>query len=395
MRNTNTKYQIAVFLSSLSMVFGILREFLIVGLIGFTAVNDELQLYLSVFYTIGLSIDAMRLSCLNLYARLSLAKIIYISSLISLPFATMIGLSMGYFSGFLNLPLLFVGIIGGYLNLIATLLITYKQRCNFFLSAQLINVMPNILLIPTILIIYCFALKNFVSLIICVTASIPVIQCTLLFLLPNHKVELIKEKELPLTAGLMILLRHFLTTIGEQLFQIITRTAFYQYSVGYLSIFSMLMRIYSAGRFIFIDTLIGAKLANWQKESDASEGFLKRLINSTFISIIIVSMTLFVSLETDKHLIIAAAQIIFILLLGFYFSTLIRIIYFKINQYESNTKIVLQFTFFELTSAFIAFLMTKQLHYSLLSLLWIGYIAKPFLQILLLKKQYLALEIRG
>ena len=61
-------YKIAVVLSSFSMAFGILREFIIIGLLGFTAKNDGLQLYLSIFYTIGMSIDAMRLACLNLYS---------------------------------------------------------------------------------------------------------------------------------------------------------------------------------------------------------------------------------------------------------------------------------------------------------------------------------------
>ena len=123
----------------MSLLFGILREFMIVGILGFTAHNDMLQLYLSIFYTIGLTIDAMRLACLNLYSVLSLSRILLAASIIGLPFACLIGFSMSYSSGGLNLQMLMVTIIGSYLNLIASLLITYKQRNNLFLTAQVIR----------------------------------------------------------------------------------------------------------------------------------------------------------------------------------------------------------------------------------------------------------------
>jgi len=84
---------------------------------------------------------------------------------------------------------------------------------------------------------------------------------------------------------------------------------------------------------------------------------------------------------------------ILVLVSGFYFSTLVRVVYFKINRYGNNPYIVMQFAMYELICALCAFLLSRQAHYPLLSLLWLGYIAKPFAQLLLLRKKYHELEI--
>jgi len=130
MMKSYNHYQVAIFLSTTSLAFGILREFLIVGLLGFSSQNDMLQLYLSIFYSIGLTIDAMRLACLNLYSVLSLPKMLMCATVISLPLALMTGYMMSISTGKLNTQLLLITILGSYLNLIAALLITYNQRHN-------------------------------------------------------------------------------------------------------------------------------------------------------------------------------------------------------------------------------------------------------------------------
>ncbi len=178
-------YKIAVLLSSLSLAFGLFREFLIVGLLGFTTHNDMLQLYLSIFYTIGLTIDAMRLACLNLYSVMSLPRIILSASIVCLPFTCIIGFAMSYSSGGLNPQMLGITILGSFLNLIAALLITYKQRNNLFLTAQIINVLPNFILIPGILGCYWLDRQNMIFAIIYLTSLIPVVQCSLLLLIPT------------------------------------------------------------------------------------------------------------------------------------------------------------------------------------------------------------------
>jgi hypothetical protein len=386
-------FKIAVFLSSLSMVFGILREFLIVGLLGFTATNDKLQLYLSVFYTIGLTIDAMRLACLNLYAVLSLPRILLAASLISLPFCFMIGFVMSYSTGGLNLALLLIAILGSYLNLMAAVLITYKQRDNMFLAAQLINVLPNFILIPGIIICYWFASKNLIFSIVCLVCLIPIAQCILLLLLPKQPSENAPHNSISLWASIMTFARHFAAMISEQMYQIIARAAFFNYGPGYLSLFAMAVRIYAAARFILVDSFIGSKLANWKIQLQHEADYFSKMINLTYVSLFIVMISLLISFQSNLNIIYSSLQMTVIFIFGFYFSTLVRLAYFKINRYENNPSLVLRFAMLELLCVLAALLLTKQLNYPILTLLWIGYVAKPFGQLLLLRKHYHGLAL--
>ncbi len=384
-----SSYHIAVFLSSLSMVFGILREFLIVSLLGLTLTNDTLQIYLSIFYTVGLTIDAMRLSCLNLFSILPLSRILLSASIISLPFSIGIGMIMSISVGGLDSHILIITMIGSYLNLMAALLITYKQRHNVFLAAQIINVLPNFILIPGVMLCYWISNKQAVFGIVILTSMIPLFQCILLLLLPNHAIEKKEEKQMSLLASLLVFVRHFSASLGEQLFQIIIRAAFFNYQAGYLSLFAIAIRIYTGLRFILIDSYIGSKLAHWEKELQQDDDYLIKMINSTILSSIFVFISLYISLLATNDLMHLAIQVIILLIFGFYFSTLVRIIYFKINRHKSHTALIIRFASYEFIFAGIAFILTKQLNDSLLSIMWIGYVAKPFTQLLFLRKHFL------
>jgi hypothetical protein len=388
-------YRIAIFLSSLSVVFGILREFLIVGMLGFSSSNDRLQLYLSIFYTIGLSIDAMRLSCLNLYSVLSLPSILFSASVIGLPFSIIVALIMSYSTGGLDLPLLSITIVGSYLNLLTAMLITYSQRNNLFLTAQLINVMPNLILIPGILICYWYFNTHLLFSIVCLTTLIPIVQCSLLFLLSQKPPQSIANQRISISfiASIATFARHFAAMIGEQWLQIIIRTAFYNYGSGYLSVYAMLIRIYSAVRFILIDSFIGSKLANWHQEINHQTSYLSKMMHSTLAAITIAAIALMISMQSTTILIDVSIKMIIILIFGFYFSTLMRLLYFKINHHENNTSLVLRFAICEIIFAFLAFLLTKQINYPILAILWIGYIAKPLAQLLLLRKSDPGLDL--
>lgn len=390
-KNLNS-YRVAVLLSSLSLGFGIFRELLIVALYGFTAKNDELQLYLSIFYTIGLTIDAMRLSCLNLYSILSLPRMIFAASVVTLPFCVVIGLIMSYATGGLNPYLLIMTITGGYLNLMAAILITYKQRNNIFLAAQMINVMPNLLLIPGVVLGYMFMYAHLTFVIVLMTSATPIVQCILLLLLRHNPLEH-HHTPLSLWKSSIVFIRHLSSMVGEQMYQMIARSAFYHYGAGYLSVFAIAIRIYSAARFILIDSFIGSKLAAWQKHHQSDDMYLSKMINLTYLGFCILLISLVCSLFSSTHLFVSSLQMCVLLIGGFYFSTLVRVVYFKINHYETNPGIVVRFALFELACALISLLLTQQLNYPILALLWIGYIAKPFAQLLLLRKRYHGLAL--
>lgn len=374
-----TPYRIAIILSSVSLVFGILREFLIVALFGFTAHNDTLQLYLSIFYTIGLSIDAVRLACLNLYTRLSLLQLLVSASIVALPFSIIIGILLSFATRGWNTSLVSVAIFGSYLNLLAALLITYKQRANVFLLAQIINVLPNFILIPGIL--YCYWLHpvNLIASIVLMTSLIPVVQCICLLLLPSSPQ--IIENKINLFASLSLFLRHLAAMTGEQLFQVIARAAFFNYGAGFLSIYAISVRIYAAARFILIDSFIGSKLSTWQDSSS-------KVMQVSFFGSLLLIFTLLFSLRMGTNLTYASIKIVLILLIGFYFSTLTRILYFKINRNETNTGLINRFAIYELMFAILTLILTQQANYPILLILWVGYIAKPFAQLALLRLRY-------
>ncbi|MDX1901427.1 MAG: hypothetical protein SFW66_05420 [Gammaproteobacteria bacterium] len=378
-------YQVAIFLSASSMGFGLFREFLIVGLLGFSAQNDLLQAYLSIFYTIGLTIDAMKLACLNLYSEITLSSMLISASLICLPFCMIVTCIMGHMIHQENMTLLITTMLGGYFNLIAALLITYKQRNNVFLPAQVINVIPNFILIPGILMCYYSTETHMISAIIILTAIIPIVQCIALFMLPTAASQKTLHNKFNLIQGCMTFIRHFFSMLGEQGFQMIARSAFYNYGTGYLSIFAISVRVYTALKFILIDSYIGSKLFDWKK-SLAPTSYIHKMISSNLFASILAITALAITLRVNHLFLFSVVQLSLLLVLGFYFSTRVRVLYFKINRYHNSASLVLRYALFELLFAFFAFAMTLFSHYPIFTLLWIGYIAKPFTQILLLRK---------
>jgi hypothetical protein len=299
---------------------------------------------------------------------------------------------MSYSTDQVDVRMLSLSILGSYLNLMAALLITYKQRSNVFLAAQMIYVMPNFILIPGILLCYLLSANNLIFSIVALTSFIPVVQCLLLLMLPQKTPNLAFENKTSLISSCLTFTRHFAAMIGEQLFQIVIRTAFFNYGPGYLSLFSIIIRIYSAVRFIFIDSFIGSKLADWRSKLKYPNQYFSKLLQSTSIYVLIAVIAFLISLNPKNNLLHSSIQIILILMCGFYFSTLVRIIYFKINHNENNPQLVMRFATYELICALIAFIMAKQMHAPILAMLWIGYIAKPFAQLLMLRNKYHELE---
>jgi hypothetical protein len=391
----NKQFKWAFLLSSTSMLFGILREFLIVFLFGFTAKNDQLQLYLSIFYTIGLSVDAMRLACLNLFSLLSLSKILLAASFIAFPFSLIIGLLLSYSTGGLNSLLLSITIIGSYLSLMAVLLITYKQRNNIFLSTQIIHIIPNFILIPGIVFCYIYFRTHLILFIIVLTSLIPLLQSILLLCLPMKSEPIPIKKEITIIQALGILIRHFSAGLGEQGFQIIARTAFFNYATGYLSMYAFAVRMYAAARFILIDSFIVSRLSNWHYKKNVVDDFLVLLINLTFLNAFTATILLIISTLSSNSIIVSLLQVCVIVGFGFYFSTLVRIAYFKINHYASHSSLVTLFAIMECLATLFAFVLTKQSHYPIFVILWIGYIAKPFFQLIMIRKKYISLTLKS
>lgn len=379
-------YSFAVFISSFSAIFGLAREFLIVSLLGFSASNDKLQIYLSIFYSISLSIDAIRLAGLNLFGKMSLVRILLCATLVSLPFTVVVGYLTSYFAGGLDPRFIWVAVIGSFLNLITALLITYKQRYGAFLAAQIINVLPNFVLIPGILLAYWFAKLHIVAAMIMLCCLIPVVQLLLLVFV-RIKQPYTVENKFTLFAGMFIFMRHGISMLGEQLFQLTTRALFYKFNAGYLSMLAILVRIYAAGRFILVDSYIGSKLANWQQVVNESKWNVKKFLDANFLNAVLVFLPLLIIFGHATGLVYFAVQLSIILIVSFYLNTLLRIIYFKINREQHDKNLVLRYGSYELIFAVVGYFALRDLSFPLMLFLWIWYVVKPFVQLKLLRPQ--------
>ena len=123
------------------------------------------------------------------------------------------------------------------------------------------------------------------------------------------------------------------------------------------------------------------------------EDDLAKFVNLTLVNSLIACIALVISLKVSPDFIYSSLQISAILICGFGLSTLVRIVYFKINHQQNNPVLVLRFAFLEFVCLIMALLLTQQVNYSVLTLLWIGYVAKSFGQLLLLRKYYYDLAL--
>lgn len=378
-------YRIAVFLSTVSVLFGVLREFLIVAKLGFSSANDELQIYLSIFYSISLALDAIRLAGLNLCEKLPSGKLFQCATIIYLPFTILVALAMCKFVGVWNWQMLIITILGSFMNLIVGLLITLKQRFGNYLGGQLVNLLPNLILIPGILIVFAINPKNIILALISLSVLIPFVQ---LLLLPLVKIERnpVIEKYSFMEA-IKVFLRHLLSTLGEQLFQLVVRAASYRLGEGYLSVLAVSVRTYAAIRFILVDSYIGSKLLTWKQElvSQAKQENIFFGFYGQVIALILSSVAFFIP---GNSLVYFSIKIGWVFMVSIYFMALVRILYFKLNRLLHDPRIVIKFSLYELLFAVSCLAMLKKFDVSLLLVFWLWYILKPFVQVKLLEPSF-------
>lgn len=382
-------YRISLILSTASVVFGVAREFIIISLLGLTAVNDQLQIYLTIFYSISLSSDAVRLAGLNLFDILPLWKIISYIGLFFLPLTMLIGFLTNYFAGNLNKTLLLLSILGSFLNLLVLLVITYKQRYGAFLAAQIINVFPNFVLIPGVIALFFFNEKNSVFYIVSLCCLVPVLQLMMLGCVRLKEKPQLENTSMGAFKIMALLLRHSTAIFGEQLFQVFIRTAFLKVGHGYLALYAIAVRTYAAARFILIDSLIGAKLASWKKALANNE---EKLLVKAKLEVFLFVVSLF-ALPVFKHsLLYFGGQIGIILLCGFYFAALVRMIYFKINRFEHDSRLVIRFGAYETIFAVVTYGLFRQFSWPAMILIWMWYVLKPVCQLSLLRPKLYHLD---
>lgn len=326
----------ALVASATGVAFGLLRELLIVKQLGFTTVNDQLQTYLSVIYGVSLLNETVRLVSLNLLQTKSLAA----TAKSILPVGLLFAVGATGLMAFLLKPqsvLLLVGAgISGWLNMVMVMLVMAKQRAGSFWSAHWINLLPNFLLIPGILVVWSMHLPDPVPALAVLYYLLPVVQIFLLLFVKSPS-EAKDDSPAGREAGGLIL-AHGSSAVGGLVFQGVLRSTGLQTGSGVLSLLSIAIRMYDSIRFILVDTVIGRKLARWKEGTDLGEAvrWMQKLVwPQAAVVAIGVLMCLVGGPLWGKHGYLALIVLVFSI--G---SFGLRVVYYMVNSLTVSNKVV-------------------------------------------------------
>ncbi|MBY0545469.1 MAG: hypothetical protein K2Q14_07985 [Gammaproteobacteria bacterium] len=376
-------YRFAVLLSGLSACFGLIREVVVVYLLGFSNLNDQLQIYLSIFFISSLSTDAVRLATLNLIDSLSFIKILAISLTLIISLVGGITAVLAINIDHINYLFLTEAAAGSALNLIIVIILTYKQRLGNFILPQITSVLPNLLLIPYIFLTYYFYNKNLVSSFIFACFLVPIVQIVVLFFAKTSPKQLVNR--ISNWDAVKIFYRHALSTAPAQLFQLLIRPILYHYGAGYLSVASFLNRVYLTSRVILIDSYIAVRMADKSKKNPLIEKFFFSYKLNLFFIFIPLPVILWFLNQTNK--INFGIALCGIFLIGFYFDALWRVIYFETNKLYHDKKLIYLYFSCELFFVFLGYFIFQYLFNNPIWYYVLWFMARPFCEILLIGRR--------
>ena len=355
---TNKLYFLAVILSLTSTVFGVLREILIIKVLGFSTLNDYLQIYLSLYFSICLLSDPVRLIYLNLISSRHLKQLLICLTVLVAIIAFVLAMGMCLVQPQLQLSLISIAAVNGILGVAAMLIIFHKQRYGAYLSSQLVNVIPNLVLIPAVVVI----------------SFLPIASCALYFLLAFfivHLVQLIllcfikvehedSDKQNMNRADLIICMRHLISIFGEQFFQIGGRLIFLSLGEGFVTLLSLFIKIFTTARYIFVDSYIGPKLHTWS--FDYTKDIFHRFLNNQYLNLTITAGIFVICLFDRVDITFMAFQLSAVFIGYFYFATIYRIGYFKINRFYHYSGLISFIGVFDLLFSLFIYLLMHIYH---------------------------------
>ncbi|MCB0826017.1 MAG: hypothetical protein KDC26_07490 [Armatimonadetes bacterium] len=322
----------ALVVAGVGVLLGLFREFLIVKLLGFTNINDQLQVYLSVIYVISLFNEAVRLGAINMLHGVTLKQVAKIILPIGLGFAALSAIWMEITLQPQSHLLLIGATVSGWLNMSVILLITARQRSGKFWAAHLINVLNNLFLIPGILIIGFLKPSDLVIPMATLYFSLPLIQIPLLLMIKVDEPDMVINPQAG-TDGRKLMLTHSVSALGALIFQGALRMNSLAVAEGELSKVSIAIRIYDSIRFVIVDTFIGKKLAAWKEKRDFSN--ISRYMTAFFaVQGVTTLIAIGVAIGFKATL---ASLIILVLSLG---SFGVRLVYIMFNAATINRKLI-------------------------------------------------------
>lgn len=366
----------ALAVSGFGVGLGLLREILIIQQLGFSEVNDQLQIYLSVIYIVSLLNEAVRLGAINLLQSASLSRTL----LSILPLGALYSLVATGWVWWLLKPaslwLLLGAGISGWLNMAMVLLVTERQRSGKFWPAHIINLLPNALLIPGILIVGWLSPPDPVPALAVMYFGLPVVQILLLLLIKT-KADPAQGIELPKNG---IFLAHSSSAIGGLVFQGVLRQQGLQTGDGVLAMLSIAIRMYDSIKFIIVDTLIGKKLADWKESQDLTRAisWCKRLTTPQFL---LTGIGLLVALflgQVEGQRAISALAVLLVSVGSFG----LRVVYFMVNSMVSSRKLAWAYGLQDIVAAVALAVLAWFGWIWPAMLIWVWYLAKPLGQLI-------------
>ena len=254
--NRFTAYHWGLLLSGLSALLGVLREIILVSYLGFSQTNDHLQLYIAIIFATSLFNESLGLSCLATTRFYSLRRVLEAFT----PFFLLLSLGIAgiYFLIFeYYLPYWLLAVSIALANMYIKMLTVFKQRYGSYVKSIAINILPNFLLVPTIILLSRFHISQPTPWILMAYSSICLMQLMSLSRLKIHIEPFDTALEKPPNAFkycLSTVSKYLMLAPGQQLYALLVRYVCLDFGTGYLSIYSLAERCYLTTKFVVIDS---------------------------------------------------------------------------------------------------------------------------------------------
>lgn len=382
-----TVYGLAVALSVMGSVLGLGRELVLLEWLGLSRRNDELQLYLSIIYTVSLLGESVRLATLNTRGRRGLrvmvALILGVGTLVS--GAVTVAFAAG--TSARDPFLLAVSAVAASANLVVVALLVHRQRHAAFLPTHAVTVAPNILIFGGLLAVRAAGVDPIRS-VVCLFAAAPFTQLVALLLIPtapDDGHEPPAADVLRQSAGALAL--HSVSVAGQQAGQILVRTAMTALGPGMLSLFAILMRVFDTIRAVLVDSYIGSRVATWSRGNRHIPRPLDFAHVPSLLLAGLAALSLLVAGGSWPGRTAFAAVVLMLLSVGMYGTAVARIGYYYLNAAGAKRRVIVAIGAIDLLLALIGVALWRTLGgRTVLALLALFAVVRPSAQIALLQR---------
>lgn len=339
--SAHQQYRLAVLLAGFSAGLGLLRELYVLKVLRLSALNDALQYYLSIVYTISLLGDPIRLAALNLLQERGRAATVGIVSIVAIPAMVIVTVAYAMTGGVHDTRLLIASGIGGGLNLYVAVGLSDGQRSRSFIGTQAVMAIPNIILIIGVVLVPALTSYSLADAIVYLYMVVPAVQVVSFWLMPELPTapKPTGSSDSSVWSGLKQLLLHSTSAGGSMLGQFALRTTLTGATVGSLSIVSLLVRIYDTVRVIFVDSFVGSRVVAWTTGGAHVPTLLDARRHAMPLAVVSAA-ALAAALFPSSGLVATSTISLGILMVALYAASSLRVLYSFVNTIDQPARLV-------------------------------------------------------